>query len=165
MIKILGIDVGLNCTGWGVINLPYNKTNTIVYCASGVIRHKQSQKLPLEDKLNNINHNISHIIQQYSQDAILQVAIEEVFSNKNTLSSQRLSMAKAAIMIALSNNHLPYQKYTTTQIKKAITGSGRADKQQIRYMIENVLLHVKCDYTDEYDAIGTAICHAFHIST
>lgn len=152
MKLILGIDPGLNNTGWGVIKV--NGSN-ISYVASGVIRTKASDVLT--SRIQKIYYDVNNIIDEFHPDHF---AIEETFVNINPLSSLKLGYARAAAILASANKHIPIYEYSAKYIKKSVVGSGAADKQQILYMIKKLLPTANPKSEDESDAIAVAFCHS-----
>ena len=153
-IKILGIDPGLTKTGWGLI---LAKNNSISFIAGGTIYTNSSQALPA--RINHLHQNISQIANHYKPD---EIAIEEVFVNKNPVSSLKLGHARGAIILSLSLENDKIFEYASTAIKKTIVGVGRADKNQIAVMIKYLLPQANCKSEDEADALAVAICHNNH---
>lgn len=151
-MKILGIDPGLRVAGFGVLE---KHGNTLRYIASGVIKTDANSDLPA--RLKTLFDGISEVIATYQPDC---AAIEKVFVNVNPQSTLLLGQARGAALCALVNGNLPVAEYTALQLKQAVTGHGRATKEQIQEMVKRLLkLHV-APSTDAADALGVAICHA-----
>ncbi|MGE5623015.1 MAG: crossover junction endodeoxyribonuclease RuvC [Bacillota bacterium] len=150
-MKILGIDPGLRTTGFGVITKQGNKLS---YVASGTIKTPDAD---LPQRLKTILAGVSEIIRTYSPDC---AAIEKVFVNVNPQSTLLLGQARGAAICALVSADLSVAEYTALQIKQAVTGHGRAAKQQIQDMVQRLLLLSGTPSTDAADALGVAICHA-----
>ena len=153
--RFLGIDPGLNFTGWGVID--YISNDKFIYIASGII--KTSPKMNYHLRLNHIFTESLKIIALHSPTY---AAIEDTYVNVNNKSSIMLAQAKAASIIAISQNNLPISEYAAKKIKKTISGSGSADKSQIIKMISYWLPNVTIKLSDEADALAIALCHASH---
>ncbi len=150
-MKILGIDPGLRTTGFGVITKQGNKLS---YVASGTIKTPDAD---LPQRLKTILAGVSEIIRTYSPDC---AAIEKVFVNVNPQSTLLLGQARGAAICALVSADLSVAEYTALQIKQAVTGHGRAAKQQIQDMVQRLLMLSGTPSTDAADALGVAICHA-----
>lgn len=150
-MKILGIDPGLRTTGFGVISKQGNKLS---YIASGTIKTPDAD---LPQRLKTILSGVSEIIRTYSPDC---AAIEKVFVNVNPQSTLLLGQARGAAICALVNADLAVAEYTALQIKQAVVGHGRAQKQQMQDMVQRLLLLSGQPGTDASDALGVAICHA-----
>ncbi|HJV73345.1 MAG TPA: crossover junction endodeoxyribonuclease RuvC [Noviherbaspirillum sp.] len=150
-MKILGIDPGLRTTGFGVISKQGNKLS---YIASGTIKTPDAD---LPQRLKTILSGVSEIIRTYAPDC---AAIEKVFVNVNPQSTLLLGQARGAAICALVNADLAVAEYTALQIKQAVVGHGRAQKQQVQDMVQRLLLLSGQPGTDASDALGVAICHA-----
>lgn len=149
-MKILGVDPGLNTTGYGII-----KTNKqhIDLVTVGTITTKTTQTFP--KRLEILYSNMSDVIEEYSPDIF---AIEETFVNINARSSLMLGHARGVLILSAQILEVPIYEYATRLIKKSITGNGAASKEQVKYMVKNLLntktLPKSLDITD---ALATAI--------
>lgn len=152
MTIILGIDPGLQHTGWGIIK---QNGSALSYVASGVIHTKSSESVAL--RIKKIHLSLTEVINLYKPT---ESALEETFVNMNSQSSLKLAHARGAIMLSLSIHNLPVFEYSTRLIKKTVTGSGKADKIQIKQMISLLLPGIQIANEDEADAVATAICHS-----
>ena len=153
--RFLGIDPGLNFTGWGIVDC--RKADSFSYVASGVIKTSTKTKHP--ERLNQIFSKSLEIIQFYKPEV---VAIEDTYVNINNQSSIKLAQAKAATIIATSQSKIPLVEYPAKKVKKTITGTGNADKSQMIKMIKYWLPDVSTDISDEADALAIALCYASH---
>lgn len=151
MIKIIGIDPGLNNTGWGVVNCCYNASEFI---AAGTIKTVANQSMPI--RLEQIFQQLSQIIQQFSPQAC---AIEETYVNTNFASSLKLAQARAIALLAAQCGNLEVTSYQAKQVKKVISGYGSADKAQIQNMVRLLLPKAGLLPSDSADAIAIALCH------
>lgn len=152
MNRVLGVDPALTRTGWGVVEV--KNGNHVSFVATGVIT--TDSKMPLNLRLKSLSGELGKVAKSYTLD---EVAIEETFVNKNPLSSLKLGHARGAIIITLANLDLPIFEYSATAIKKSITGMGRADKDQVERMVKLLLPKAVMKYSDEADALATALCH------
>ena len=152
---IIGIDPGLIKTGWGVIN---KLDNNIKYVASGTI--KTDTKLSIGERLLNIYNNVENLIKTYKPEVM---SIEETFVNNNPLSSLKLGHARGASILAGAKNNLPIFEYSPNEIKKTLTGAGKAEKQQMVAMVKYIFPSVQPKTEDEADALCIAVCHCNHI--
>jgi crossover junction endodeoxyribonuclease RuvC len=150
-MKILGIDPGLRVTGFGVIHKQGVK---LTYIASGTIRTPDAS---LPQRLKTILAGVSEVIRTYAPDC---AAIEKVFVNVNPQSTLLLGQARGAAICALVNADLAVAEYTALQVKQAVVGQGKAQKQQVQDMVQRLLLLSGMPSTDAADALGVAICHA-----
>lgn len=147
---VMGIDPGLNSTGWGIVASQGSK---LIYVASGIV--KISLKLSLAEKLLTIYREISSQIEQHRPKGF---AIEETYVNDNPATSLKLGQARGVAILAAANANLEVFEYAPRFVKKAIVGKGNADKIQVAAMINHLLHHKVADH-NESDAIAIAICH------
>ena len=149
---ILGIDPGLRTTGFGVIEKHGNKLR---YIASGTVKTASEGALP--PRLKIILQGVSEIVATYRPDC---AAIEKVFVNVNPQSTLLLGQARGAAICALVNADLEVAEYTALQLKQAVTGHGKAAKEQVQEMVARLLSLPGLPGSDAADALGVAICHA-----
>jgi len=154
---ILGIDPGLHKTGWGVVR---TEGSRLSYIAGGTI--KTNPKENPSARLCVIYKNLSSILEKYQPT---DVAVEEVFVNDNARTSLKLGQARAMPLLVAGLASLNCAEYTPAAVKKAIVGTGRADKNQIGYMVKMLLPTAKPDSEDAADALAVAICHAHTASS
>ncbi|MBQ7524683.1 MAG: crossover junction endodeoxyribonuclease RuvC [Alphaproteobacteria bacterium] len=155
---ILGIDPGLIKTGWGVVS---RDGLSIGYIDCGVIQTNVTGTM--EARLCHIFDRISLLLDKYKPD---DVAMEEVFVNKNYKSSEKLIMAQTAAFIALAKRGYIVQQYRPNEIKKNITGSGHASKEQVYTFVQKILRtnidnDKKLHTFDSFDALAVALARAF----
>ncbi len=153
---ILGIDPGTNITGYGIIRQNYSANRRI---ASGSI--KLSPKLNLPQKLEIIYNELDSLIKNYKPD---EFAIETAFYGKNAQSAMKIGYARGVSILAATHNKIPTSEYSPREIKKSVVGKGAASKQQVYFMVKN-LLDMKKEKMkfDETDALAVALCHAFRL--
>jgi crossover junction endodeoxyribonuclease RuvC len=154
MTRILGIDPGLVKTGWGVIE---HSGSSLRFVACGLI--KPDANMPLAERLLALSSGITQVIGQYQPD---ECAIEEIFVNKNAMSSLKLGHARGALMVTVSLQKLPLSEYAATLVKKSVTGVGRAEKGQVAMMVKQLMPTARIDSEDAADALAVAICHTSH---
>ena len=150
-MKILGIDPGLRTTGFGVIDKQGHKLS---YIASGTIKTPDGT---LPERLKVILASVSEVVRTYQPDCS---AIEIVFVNVNPQSTLLLGQARGAAICALVSADLPVAEYTALQIKQAVAGHGKAQKQQVQDMVQRLLSLPGLPGSDAADALAVAICHA-----
>ncbi len=153
-MRIIGIDPGLRTTGFGVIEA---QGSELRYLASGTIttHHLQKGELPL--RLKALFDGIGEVVQRYQPEC---ASVEIVFVNVNPQSTLLLGQARGACITALVSTNLPVAEYTALQMKQAVVGYGRADKQQIQSMVQRLLALPGLPGPDAADALGLAITHA-----
>ena len=151
-IRILGLDPGLRCTGWGVVSVEGSR---LTHIAHGVIR--PDDKLPLSDRLLALFEAVRAVLDEHRPH---EAAIEETFVNNNPSSTLKLGHARAAAMIAPAKAGLLVAEYAATVVKKAVVGTGGADKTQVAFMVRRLLPTAGDPSADAADALAVAICHA-----
>ncbi|MCH1931219.1 crossover junction endodeoxyribonuclease RuvC [Shewanella acanthi] len=154
MAIILGVDPGSRITGYGVIQCQGRHQ---LYLGSGCIRTSGDD---LPQRLKQIFDGVSEIIRQYQPD---EFAIERVFLAKNADSALKLGQARGAAIVAATVANLSVAEYSATQIKNAVVGTGRAKKEQVQHMIQQLLKLPAAPQADAADALGVAVCH-YHTS-
>ena len=156
MTVILGIDPGLNTTGYGVIETPVGGKVRLI--EAGVVRSK-SDLLP--EKIREIHDGVREIITSFTPDAM---ALEELYSHYDRPRTAILmGHARGAICLAAAQSEIPVHSYAATQIKKLLTGSGHAPKDQMQRAIQ-LELHLPRipEPPDVADALAVALCHFYH---
>ena len=149
---IIGLDPSLTCTGWGVID---QNGNRLRHIANGHI--KTDPKASLAQRLVTIDAALAEVIAQYRPEA---GAVEEVFVNANPQSTLKLGQARGVCLLALARAGMPVSEYATRLVKKAVVGSGGAEKVQVQAMLAVLLPGVKLAGADAADALAVAIAHA-----
>jgi crossover junction endodeoxyribonuclease RuvC len=151
MIRILGIDPGSRVTGFGVIDVAGNR---VTYVASGCVRTADGS---LPERLKTIFEGISEVVRSYQP---LEMAIENVFMQKNAASALKLGQARGAAICAVVTQAIDVHEYSPTQIKQAVVGRGHADKAQVQHMVTALLKLPEIPQADAADALACAICHS-----
>ena len=147
-MRILGIDPGLRCTGWGVVAVDGGRLQHI---ANGAIRPKST--LDDASRLQIIFDGLCEVITLHQPN---QVAIEQIFVAKSAGSALRLGMARGVGILACGVNRLGVGEISARAVKKAVAGTGTADKKQIQGMVTR-LLAVTAQNADAADALAIAI--------
>jgi crossover junction endodeoxyribonuclease RuvC len=153
-IRILGIDPGLQCTGFGIIDADGPR---LTYVASGTIRTAEAPRGDLPARLKIIYDGVREVVERY-QPAF--ASVEIVFVNVNPQSTLLLGQARGAAVTALVSAALPVAEYTALQMKKAVVGHGQARKEQVQQMVARLLAMPGEPGRDAADALGLAIAHA-----
>ncbi len=154
-MRVLGIDPGSRITGYGLIDKIGNR---LVHVDNGAIVTDARRDFPL--RLQRIYRGLSEVIEQYHPDA---VAVENIFFATNVQSALKLGQARGAAIVAGVNAGLPVFEYTALQVKQAVVGHGRADKQQVQKMLKALLNLPEVAQEDASDALAAAVCHAHSI--
>ena len=151
MTRILGIDPGSRITGYGVIDCDGGHSR---YVASGCVRIPDG---PLPGRLKVIFESVRELIADYDP---AQLAVEQVFVNRNPDSALKLGQARGAAICAGVLHDLPVSEYSPREIKLAIVGRGGAEKGQVQHMVMALLELSRCPQADAADALAVALCHS-----
>ena len=150
---VLGVDPGLNATGYGLITFQAGRFQLV---EGGVIRSRQAD--PMERRVGDIFSGILEIIDEFHPDIM---AMEEIYSHiKHPKTAVIMAQARGAILAAASLREVPVRSYAATMIKMSLTGNGRAAKDQVQRMVFSLLeLSAPEKPYDTYDALAAALCH------
>lgn len=151
-IRILGLDPGLRRTGWGVVACAGARLSHV---AHGVIA--PDERAPFSERLLALFDGVSAVVEAWSPD---EAAIEDTFVNVNAASALKLGHARAAALIAPARLGLPVAEYGNAEVKKAVVGTGSADKGQVAFMIRRLLPAAGEVKADAADALAVAVLHA-----
>ena len=149
---ILGLDPSLSCTGWGVVRAEGSRLSHI---ANGQI--PTSPKAPMAERLALLHGEIAKVIAEYRPD---RAACEEVFVNENPQSTLKLSQARGAVLAACGAADLAVNEHAARAVKKAVVGTGGADKKQVAAMVKVLLPGATLAGADAADALAVAISDA-----
>src|SRR6201996_8919440 len=154
-MRVLGIDPGLNTTGYGVLDFTNNQPRLL---EAGVVRSKASGTLP--QRVKDIHDGVTEIIASLKPEVM---AIEELYSHyERPTTAILMGHARGVIVLAAGDAGIPVVNYPATQIKKTITGNGHAAKWQMQEAIRNELnLPTIPEPPDVADALAIALCHAY----
>jgi len=155
VVRVLGVDPGLTRCGIGVVDGGLGQPLRMV--AVGVIRTPAAQETHL--RLHTLRGELEQWLHRYQPDAI---AVERVFAQANLRSVMGTAQASAVAMLAAAERGLPLAMHTPSEVKAAVTGSGRADKAQVTTMVTRILrLDTRPQPADAADALALAICHVW----
>ncbi|HEX8535543.1 MAG TPA: crossover junction endodeoxyribonuclease RuvC [Allosphingosinicella sp.] len=154
---IVGLDPGLGCTGWGVIAADGNRLSHI---GNGHIRTDAKAALP--ERLVALHGELLGVLALHLPEA---AAVEEVFVNDNPQSTLKLGQARGVILLAAASLSVPVGEYAPRLVKKAVVGTGGAEKSQVHAMVGRLLPGVKIAGADAADALAVAITHAHHLAS
>ncbi len=149
---IIGLDPSLSCTGWGIVA---KSGNRLSHVANGQV--KTDPKASLPQRLLVLDRELAAVIAQYRPES---GAVEEVFVNQNGQSTLKLGQARGVCLLALARAGLPVAEYAPTLVKKALVGTGGADKTQVLAMVKVLLPGARPAGADAADALAVAITHA-----
>lgn len=151
MEKYLGIDPGSRVCGWGLVEKNGNK---ISFIEAGIIDMRHIADT--HEKIVKLYDDIQWVIQEFQPTA---AAIETPFFHKNAQTLIKLSQARASAVLAICKSSIPLAEFSPLEVKKTLTGRGRADKSQVAYMVSKVLAYDVSSFKDDAtDALAIAIC-------
>jgi crossover junction endodeoxyribonuclease RuvC len=156
-MKLLGLDPGLGTTGWGVIQADGNRLSHI---ANGQL--KTDTAAPLPERLADLARQLEVLLAEHRPEA---AAVEEVFVNKNPQSTLKLGQARGVVLMCAAKAGLAVGEYAPTLVKKAVVGTGGAEKAQVHAMVSRLLPGAKIAGPDAADALAVAITHAHHLAS
>lgn len=153
-MRILGIDPGLQTSGFGVVDVdgPHLR-----YVASGTIKTTHLERADLPGRLKVLFEGVCEVVERYQPDA---ASVEIIFVNVNPQATLLLGQARGACITALVSRELSVAEYTALQLKKAVAGYGKAGKAEVQEMVMRLLKLPSLPGKDAADALGLAITHA-----
>ncbi|MGE9984366.1 crossover junction endodeoxyribonuclease RuvC [Desulfovibrio sp. SGI.169] len=152
-VTVIGIDPGSQRTGWGVVR-EISGVLHLVDC--GVVRTAPAGK-EFSDRLARIYHELTRALSRCKPD---EAAIEQVFTAKNATSALKLGQARGVAVAACAACGLRISDYEPTLVKKTLVGTGRAEKEQVAFMVKRLLNAREADWAlDTSDALAVAVCH------
>jgi crossover junction endodeoxyribonuclease RuvC len=156
-MRIIGLDPGLQHTGWGIIDQDGSRLS---FVAAGRISSVASQALA--ERLVDIHSGLIAVIDAHQPDT---AAVEETFVNKNPTSTLKLGLARGVALLTPALHKLKVYEYPANLIKKSVVGAGHAGKEQVQMMVRVLLPASQAESPDAADALAVAICHAHHMGT
>jgi crossover junction endodeoxyribonuclease RuvC len=151
-MRVLGIDPSSQATGFGIIDYDANQYKVQAF---GTI--KPGRRLAFHQRLHAITHQVEEIIAAYGPQ---EVAVESPFYAQNIKTAIALGQVRGAVLVAVAARGCSLFEYSALEIKKAVTGYGQAEKQQVNTMVR-ALLNIESEVEpDASDALAAAICHA-----
>lgn len=157
--RILGVDPGSRITGYGCVDV---SGSDILHVCHGAIKLVTDGADTLESRLFALFENLRNIIESYKPDILV---IERVFFAKNVMSALKLGHARGVILLSGAQAGLEIAEYSATEIKSALTGFGRSQKQTVAQFVKWVVGDQEFSTYDASDALAVAICHARHLQT
>jgi crossover junction endodeoxyribonuclease RuvC len=156
-VIILGLDPSLSSTGYGLIRAEGNR---LTHIANGQL--KTDAKATLPRRLAYLATQLDALLADHHPDA---AAAEEIFVNKNPQSTLKLAQARGVVLMIAARSGLEVGEYSARLVKKAVVGSGAADKAQVHFMVQRLLPGVAIAGPDAADALAVAITHAHHLAS
>ncbi|QNM82318.1 crossover junction endodeoxyribonuclease RuvC [Sphingomonas sabuli] len=157
MTLILGLDPGLGTTGWGLIRAEGNRLSHV---ANGQLKTDSKESLPR--RLSHLAAQLDALIADRAPDT---AAVEEVFVNKNPQSTLKLGQARGVVLLCAARGGMDVGEYAARLVKKAVVGTGAAEKAQVHAMIQRLLPGAQIAGADAADALAVAITHAHHVAS
>ncbi len=152
---VFGVDPGTATTGWAIIKGDRNKQK-LLGCGSIITSKLSDQGARLEE----IYDGISEKIKDFKPDIL---AIEKLFFNTNQKTALIVGQTHGVVRLAATKAGIKTVEYTPLEVKMAITGYGRADKNQIQYMVQKLIFFPQSNFQDDvYDAVAIALCHCYN---
>jgi crossover junction endodeoxyribonuclease RuvC len=156
-VIVLGLDPGLGTTGWGLIRADGNR---LAHLANGNIKTDAGAALPR--RLASLADQLEGLIRDHVPGA---AAVEEVFVNKNPQSTLKLGQARGVVLMCAARAGIAVGEYAPSLVKKAVVGTGAAEKAQIHAMVARLFPGAKIAGPDAADALAVAVTHAHHLAT
>jgi crossover junction endodeoxyribonuclease RuvC len=153
-MRILGIDPGLQKTGWGVIE---SHANALRFLACGHVMTDGS--MDVAARLAVLDRGLEEVLKTWSPD---EAAVEQIFVNANPASAMKLGLARGVALCVPARAGLVVAEYSANTVKKSVVGAGHAAKVQIGAMVRMLLPTCGTPSADGADALAIAICHAHH---
>lgn len=149
---VIGLDPGLACTGWGIVRAAGGR---LAHLGHGSVRTSAAD--PAAVRLRVLHSGLAEVMASHRPT---EAAVEEVFLNRNPRSSLKLGEARGVVLLAAAEAGVPVSEHATRLVKKAIVGTGSADKRQVMAMVRRLLPGCGPLSEDEADALAVAIAHA-----
>ncbi len=153
-IRILGIDPGLQRTGWGLIEVA---GSALTFVAAGTVA--SSPRADLAERLCQLHDGLAALLSQHRP---AEAAVEATFVSHDGAATLKLGQARGVAVLTVAKSGVPVAEYAPNAVKKSVTGVGHADKNQIQMMVRMLLPRAVFDSADAADALAVAICHAHH---
>jgi crossover junction endodeoxyribonuclease RuvC len=157
-VKVLGIDPGTARTGYGIVVREGSKLEMLDYGC-----YETTNDRPLHERLLLIHEGLTDIIESHRPEA---VGVERLFFNKNVQTAFAVGQARGVVLLAAAQHGLPVYEFGPHEVKQAVTGYGRAPKDQVQHMVQMVLAMKELPRPDDAaDALAVAVCTAHSATT
>lgn len=156
MLRIVGIDPGLQRTGWGIVE---TAGSALRFVACGTIRSGEGGT-GVAERLAFIDRALDAVLESWVPDS---AAVEQIFVNANPASAMKLGLARGVALCVPARRGLSVAEYPANTVKKSVTGAGHADKVQVGAMVRMLLPGCGSGGSDAMDALAIAITHAHHL--
>jgi crossover junction endodeoxyribonuclease RuvC len=155
-MRVLGVDPGVALTGFGVVEV---EGDNLVLLEAGCIATEK--RFSPSERLRSLFESLGVVFDQHRPQ---EVAVEELFFNRNAKTAFSVGAARGVILLCAALHEVPVYEYTPLEVKQALVGYGRATKNQVNYMVRQILRCVEIPGPDDVaDALAVAVCHAFHL--
>ena len=153
---LVGIDPGTAITGYGVVD---KRGDRVSYVTCGVFRTSPDDTVPA--RIKSLYDQFNALLDEYRPES---VGMERLFFTKNVTTGIPVARASGVLLLAIEQRGLSWTEYTPTAVKSAVVGTGRAEKQQMQFMVTHLLGLAETPKPDDAaDALAVAICHAHSV--
>ena len=150
--RIIGVDPGLNNTGFGILDYRGNKIKVVAY---GLITPPAKESIP--NRLEYLNSHMNDLIDKFNP---MSMAIEDSFYSQNVKSAILLGQARGVLLLSAASKGISSMVYAPRKVKQSVTGSGSSSKKQVKYMVEKILkIDKDISSLDITDALAIGLCH------
>ena len=150
--RTIGVDPGLNNTGFGILDYRGSKIKVVAY---GLITPPAKESVP--NRLEYLNSHMNDLIDKFKP---MSMAIEDSFYSQNVKSAILLGQARGVLLLSASSKGIPSMVYAPRKVKQSVTGSGSSSKKQVKYMVEKILkIDKNISSLDITDALAIGLCH------
>ena len=150
--RIIGVDPGLNNTGFGILDYKGSKIKVVAY---GLV--SPPAKESVANRLEYLNSHMNDLIDKFSP---MSMALEDSFYSQNVKSAILLGQARGVLLLSAASKGIPSMVYAPRKVKQSVTGSGSSSKEQVKYMVEKILkIDKNISSLDITDALAIGLCH------
>ena len=150
--RIIGVDPGLNNTGFGILDYRGSKIKVVAY---GLVTPPTEESIP--NRLEYLNSHMNDLIDKFNP---MSMAIEDSFYSQNVKSAILLGQARGVLLLSAASRGIPSMVYAPRKVKQSVTGSGSSSKKQVKYMVEKILkIDKNISSLDITDALAIGLCH------
>ena len=150
--RIIGLDPGLNNTGFGILDYKGSQIKVVAY---GLVTPPAKESIP--NRLEYLNSHMNDLIDKFNPQSM---AIEDSFYSQNVKSAILLGQARGVLLLSAASKGIPSMVYAPKKVKQSVTGSGSATKKQVKYMVEKILnINKPITSLDITDALAIGLCH------
>ncbi len=150
--RIIGVDPGLNNTGFGILDYKGSKIKVVAY---GLVTPPTEESIP--NRLEYLNSHMNDLIDKFSP---MSMALEDSFYSQNVKSAILLGQARGVLLLSAASKGIPSMVYAPRKVKQSVTGSGSSSKEQVKYMVEKILkIDKNISSLDITDALAIGLCH------